>query len=386
MALPFWIYQLTGSAMATGAMFAALTLPQLLLSPIAGVFVDRWDRRRTMIIADLLRSLIMLAYFSVQSRDQAWVIYVIALAESSVSRFFQPAVAAAVPMIAPRERLVQVNAALGLSYAVAQLGGPALGGMLFAVWGPHSAAAFDFASYLLSACALALMRIPAPVSPPSAGGGLIGDIESVWKQLKEGLLVVASRPVLRVVFGSVGIFTLSQGVINVLLVVVVSRVWCGGASELGWLVSAQGVGALVGIAIVGSLSSRISSRTLIVSAGAGLGVLVFAAVNQASVYVAMALLVGCGILVVAIDVGWTTLIQLGSDDHNRGRVAALLQTVMALGMMISIVITGVLTDRIGAVVMLDAAAFAMIAGGIAALMAPDVAGSRAPEQIPRIAE
>src|SRR5712692_4736324 len=77
-ALPFWIYQLTGLATATGLMFAALTLPQLFLSPIAGVFVDRWDRRTTMIIADLIRAGIMLAYFTVRTADQAWIIYLLA--------------------------------------------------------------------------------------------------------------------------------------------------------------------------------------------------------------------------------------------------------------------------------------------------------------------
>lgn len=79
-ALPFWIYQLTGSAMATGAVFASLTLPQLFLSPIAGVFVDRWDRRVTMIFADLARAGIMLAYFTVRTPDQVWIIYVLAFA------------------------------------------------------------------------------------------------------------------------------------------------------------------------------------------------------------------------------------------------------------------------------------------------------------------
>ncbi len=199
-ALPFWIYQLTGSATATGMVFAALTLPQLFLSPVAGVFVDRWDRRTTMILADVVRAGIMLAYFTVRTADQAWVIYVLAFSESAVSRFFQPAVSAAVPMIAPRERLAQVNAALGISNAIARLGGPALGGALVAVWGPHGAAAFDSISYLISAAAITLMRIPMVVLPRSAENGWSDALHAVWRQLDEGLRVVVGRPVLRAVF------------------------------------------------------------------------------------------------------------------------------------------------------------------------------------------
>jgi MFS family permease len=358
-ALPFWIYQLTGSATATGLMFAALTLPQLFLSPIAGVFVDRWDRRTTMIVADLLRAGIMLAYFTVRTADQAWIIYLLAFAESSVSRFFLPAVSAVVPMIAPRERLAQINAALGMSNAIARLGGPALGGILVAVWGPHSAAALDSVSYLISAAAITLMRIPATACAPTAENGRSDALYSVGRQLVEGLQVVLGRPVLRMVFSSVTVFMLSEGIIDVLLVVMVTKVWRGGASELGWLISAQGVGALVGSAVIGSVSARISSRMLIVAGGMGIGGLLLAMVNQPSVYVAMALLTAGGVMVVAVDVGWTTLMQLGSDDSNRGRVAVLLQTVIATAMMLSIGITSAVADQVGVVGMLDAAAMAL---------------------------
>lgn len=73
---------------------------------------------------------IPIAPLEISVEDSVWIIYVLAIAKSSVSRFFQPAVSAAVPMIAPRDKLAQVNAALGVSYAVSQLGGPALGGTL----------------------------------------------------------------------------------------------------------------------------------------------------------------------------------------------------------------------------------------------------------------
>lgn len=380
-ALPFWIYQLTGSATATAMVFAALTLPQLVLSPIAGVFVDRWDRRTTMIVADVIRAGIMLAYFTVRTSDQTWVIYALAFAESSVSRFFQPSVTAAVPMIAPRDRLPQANAALGVSYAIAQLGGPALGGILVAVSGPHGAALFDSFSYLVSAAAISLMSIPRVDRDPSAEKGTTRALVAVGRQLVEGLQVVVERPVLRSVFSSVGIFMLSQGIINVLLVVMVTRVWHGGSNELGLLISAQGIGALVGSAVIGSLSTRVSSRMLTVTGGTGIGLILMAMVNQPSVYVAMALLAVGGILVVGVDVGWTTLMQLGSDDGNRGRVAALLQTVTATSMMLSIGITSAVADRVGVVTMLDAAAVAMIVGGIMVLWGPEAIGMDISEPI-----
>ena len=98
-ALPFWVYQLTGSAMATGFMFAALTIPQLFFSPIAGVFVDRLDRKRLMIVSDLLRAALVACYFFVNTADQVWIIYLLAFGESAVSQFFRPSVMAVVPTL-----------------------------------------------------------------------------------------------------------------------------------------------------------------------------------------------------------------------------------------------------------------------------------------------
>src|SRR5215207_1282790 len=86
-ALPFYIYQLTGSALATGAMFVARALPSLLLGSVAGVFADRWDRKRAMILADLLRAG-MLPLLMVRSTDMVWIVYLVAFAESSISQFF----------------------------------------------------------------------------------------------------------------------------------------------------------------------------------------------------------------------------------------------------------------------------------------------------------
>src|SRR5437762_8156300 len=77
-ALPVYVYDLTGSALATGGMFIAQTLPRLLMGSVAGVFVDRWDRRRTMIAADLSRAAILLLLLLVRSADQIWLIYLVA--------------------------------------------------------------------------------------------------------------------------------------------------------------------------------------------------------------------------------------------------------------------------------------------------------------------
>ncbi|MBO0795593.1 MAG: MFS transporter, partial [Ktedonobacteraceae bacterium] len=95
--LPFYVYQLTGSALATGAMFVVQILPRALFGSLAGVFVDRWSRKWTMIASDLSRAGLLLFLLFFHSRDQVWLVYVIGTLETSISLFFTPARSAIVP-------------------------------------------------------------------------------------------------------------------------------------------------------------------------------------------------------------------------------------------------------------------------------------------------
>ncbi len=108
-ALPFYVYDLTGSALLTGVMWMVESLPRLLLGSLAGVFVDRWDRRRTMIVADLTRALILLPLLLVHSHEWLWVIYVVAFLESVISQFFAPAKGAIIPRLVSEKDLMAAN-------------------------------------------------------------------------------------------------------------------------------------------------------------------------------------------------------------------------------------------------------------------------------------
>ncbi len=105
-ALPFYVYTRTGSTLATGAMFIAGTIPSIILSSVAGVFVDRWDRRRTMILADLSRAALLPLLLAIQTRDGLWAIYVVAAAESAISQFFGPANGALLPRLVRDRQLL----------------------------------------------------------------------------------------------------------------------------------------------------------------------------------------------------------------------------------------------------------------------------------------
>ena len=134
-ALPFFIYERTGSALATGAMFAAETLPRLLFGSVAGVFVDRWDRKRTMIFADVSRAAILVLLLMVAAGGPLALIYAVVFVEASLSMLFIPAKNALVPNLVEERQLTAANSLNSMAEDVPTLIGPVLGGALFAVVG-----------------------------------------------------------------------------------------------------------------------------------------------------------------------------------------------------------------------------------------------------------
>src|SRR5919199_1525059 len=114
-ALPVYVYQSTGSTLATGAMLAARVVPRILLGSVAGVFVDRWDRRRTLVVANLLLAFGLLPLLAVDAVDRLWIVYLVAFAQATTAQFVLPAEGALLPRLLPESELVPANAMTALS-------------------------------------------------------------------------------------------------------------------------------------------------------------------------------------------------------------------------------------------------------------------------------
>src|SRR5262245_28592974 len=111
--LTYYVYAVTGSTMASGTVLLAAFLPQVLLGSLAGVFVDRWDRRRTMIAANLLLATGLLPLLAFDGADRVWIAYVVVLFESCVEQFFTPAASSLAPYLVAEHDLVTANALNG---------------------------------------------------------------------------------------------------------------------------------------------------------------------------------------------------------------------------------------------------------------------------------
>ncbi|HEY3562130.1 MAG TPA: MFS transporter, partial [Kribbella sp.] len=126
--LAFQVYVLTGSTLASGGLLLASFLPAVLLGSLAGVFVDRWNQRTTMIVTNVLNAVVLLPLIAVHDASTLWIVYGVVLAQSCLQQFFTPAEQSLVPLLVHPDQLVTANALNSQIRDLARLVGAALGG------------------------------------------------------------------------------------------------------------------------------------------------------------------------------------------------------------------------------------------------------------------
>jgi Na+/melibiose symporter-like transporter len=374
-ALPLAIYELTGSALATGGVLVANKLVALVLGSVAGVFVDRWDRRRTMVVANLVRAPILLPLLAVDSAARVWIVYVVAAGLSAVGQFFRPAETALLPRLVGEEDLVPANALNALNDNLSRLVGPALGGLAAAWFGLGGAVVADAASYLIAAGMIAAIATPTGRARAAPRG--TATVKETWavvrREWRAGLRTIRANPVLRVVFGVFAIASLGEGVMQTAFWIYVEQALGGGSREAGWLLSAQAVGGLVGAVAVGARGKTRSPLYLLGWGAVGVGLADLVTFNYPAFVPAigpgLVLMAVAGVPATAFGTGYAAALQTEATDAYRGRVAGALGAMSALFMIGGAVLAGLATEPLGAVAVLTIDSLGYIAGGVFALRA-----------------
>ncbi|HLX58928.1 MAG TPA: MFS transporter [Ktedonobacteraceae bacterium] len=371
--LPVYVYLLTGSVLATSITLITAYIPNLLFGSVAGVFVDRWDRRWTMIISNLLLAIGLLPMLAVHSRDTLWIVYVVAFFESSCDQFVSPAESALIPNLVSEEQLVAANALKSISMNSSRLIGGALGGVLLAELGLRSVTLLDMVSFLFVATMIWLISMPARPQPasqtPKTQAVVDGNKQKPLKHFigewLEGLQLIGQQRALIVLLTMFALQSLGEGVFGVLLVVFVKQVLKGGSVDYGLILSVQAVGSLIGGAFIGMFGNRFAPARML-----GICVFLFGFIDLLiidipiflpSVLLVMALFVAVGIPGTAGMVSFQTLLQTLIEDKLRGRVFGVALSIGALMTLSGMILAGALGDRLGPVLMLN------IQGGMYAL-------------------
>jgi MFS transporter, DHA3 family, macrolide efflux protein len=185
-ALGFWILAATGSTALMGGLMAASMLPRILASPVAGVIVDRFDRRTLMIWMDVIRgaAVVSVGIVALLGFLQVWMVFAAGILIGLCGAFFSPAVSSVIPDVTGKTRVVQANSVFSMLGTGGNIVGNSLGGLLFKVLGAPFLFLFNGLSYLFSAGCLAFARVPRIVHAQEKmhfGDDLKKGFSFVWK-------------------------------------------------------------------------------------------------------------------------------------------------------------------------------------------------------------
>lgn len=375
--LPIYIYQLTGSTLATGLMFMAGVLPQIILGSVAGVFVDRWDRKRTMVISNLLLALTLLPVLFVTSVDRLWIVYAISFISAAIAQFFAPAEHALLPQLVGEKHLLSANALNILNNNLARLIGPSLGGAAAVWFGIHTIALIDAASFAIAAGLIALIRVDRPQPAPTTARQKTTFLASwlgVWREWFAGLMLVKRNSLVLSLFIVTGIMSFGEGFFPVLFVAFVKTVLNGTDPDYGWLMSAQAIGGLIGGLSIGSLGDRMLSSRLL-----GWSSIVFGALTlvifhapsfaaSSALTVVSVLMIIVGVVSVSCRTALNTLLQQSIADEYRGRIYGAYNTMSSCIALGGMAVAGTLGDIYGIVPIISIEGYAYILAGIVALV------------------
>lgn len=373
--LPVYVYVLTGSALATSITLITGYIPTLLLGSVAGVFVDRWDRRRTMIICNLLLAFGLLPLLIVHDKDTLWIVYVVQFFEACIAQFVLPAESALLPNLVSAEQLVSANALKSISTNTARLAGAALGGLLVGLLGLTSVTLLDAVSFLFVSAMIWLIRMPTKLESTAlmnASMSLTASWRRLGREWLEGMQLIFRHRALAVLFMMIAAQSLGEGVFGVLLVVFVRKVLGGDAIVYGSLLSIQAVGSLIGGVIIGQVGNRLSPARLL-----GVGTFLFGIIDLfiinipafiPGLLVVIVLFALVGVPGTAAIVGFNSLFQVIVDDKMRGRIFGAFLAVEALLILIGMALAGVLGDRLGPVLLLNIQGSVYVLSGVLALL------------------
>lgn len=359
----------------SGVMIAT-TLPRLLFGILAGVFVDRWDRRLTMLASDLIRPALTLAMIPAFMSHNLWLMYALAFSSSAVGTFFNPAKGALIPKMVPPEHLTAANALSQTSMTMAFVLGPALAGTTFYLLGDGRewlAFVFDASSFLVSAVAIWMIRLPkTDTKPPvqvAAEGSALG---RVGNEVVVGLKALAFNRAMAILSLVFGITMLGVGALNVLWVSFLkSSFGYTDSAELGWRFAVIDVlffsGMFLASVLVGNVFSNRPPKDYIVWGliVAGAATLPIGYLPNYWLIVAAMFLVG--VAVAPINTGVMTLMQIVVPNHQLGRVGGGIGTVSDTATLGSMGLAGVLGAAIGIPLVFFLAGVMCILGGLAAL-------------------
>ena len=334
---------LTGSTATIATLTILLAIPTVVLGLIAGVYVDRFDRKRIMLASDAARAVLVIGLIFVSSKDNLWLIYVLSFLQATVGTFFNPARTALMQELVPPEQLLEAGSISQTSMVLSSLAGSAFAGVLYgltqSLW---LAFMVDAATFLVSFALVLAVR-----AQHQARASNEAEKTSPFKELLEGLQVIQHSRTLIALLVVSGVTMLGLGAVNVLFVPLLINVLKVPPVWLGAVEGAQTAGMIIGGVFLMGMVSKVNTGKLIVFSLAALSVLVAACGLAANVIVFSVVMFGVGLVIVPLNAAAGAMLQKSVNNEIMGRVSSSFNVVTGGSSLLSMALAGTLGASIG---------------------------------------
>lgn len=363
--LPYFLYHQTGSTLVAGSLNLAYSVPALLFGSFAGVFADRWNRKKTMMVICFLQAAVVLVLLLVRSTTALWLIFAVTIVQSTLSQFFTTSENALLPNLVGKEHLVTANALNSLNDNLGRIIGPVIGGIVFAALSLQGVVIADSMTFLLAGILIGLMHTPATVtrSVSQASQTHRRPVSGFFREWLAGLRLIRTSRFLTSVFCVSSIAILGDSILSALLIPFIDTIATEGAQAVGLIFSIRGVAGLIGGLLVPIFARLMAPKTFLGVSLLVLGSAVLIAVALPNIWV----MASCMLLLGMATIGWLStqqsLLQSGASDAIRGRVFGIYKTTNGLMLLIGTSSASVLGDHIGIrPILLASAALYALAG------------------------
>ena len=340
----------TWAPLAVSGVMIAVAVPTLVIGPLAGVFVDRADRRRMLIATDGVRAALILALlgstgliggFHPPIQVQLASIYVVVFLTAAATQFFGPARLALVRDVVPEAARPQATSLSQVNASVSSIVGPPLAVPALFLLGIQWALLANALSFVLSLSLIALVRTRVAAEPATAGTS-----PSFFRELRQGFEFAGRNTVVRTLLVSLFIVMLGAGVVNALDVFFVIHNLNTSANLYGFMAAAMGVGVLAGALLAGRLAGRIGLNRMYWGSLLSFGVLLLVYARLTSFGAALVVLFVVGLPQAAVNVAAAPIVMGATPRELLGRVFALVQPITAIGGIISTAGAGLLATSV----------------------------------------
>ncbi len=366
--LVLYINRLTdGNTQAIAGLLIALALPMATLGLMAGVFVDRWDRKRTMIVSDLLRGVLTLGFVAAAVWQQLWLIYVLAFLHATVSSFFGPARGAVLPLVVPKDGLLAANSLSQTTMVFIRVLGTAVAGFLVGSLNTFTPAfLIDAATFFISVLFIVQLTLPKTDLEEMVEKTAVNS-KLILAQLSDGIKLIAGSRIFIGIMVAISITMLGLGAVNVLLAPMLVNEMGLPETWFGGLELAQTLGMIISGAAITVLAARFKPTSLISIALILTGIVLafFATINNIwPMFPALFLL---GLTIPPVNAGISTIVQTNVENKLLGRVSSALHAVMQTSNLLSMFLAGVVAAAVGTRNVFLISGIIVVIAGIAAL-------------------